>query len=300
MTKFKLANAPCSWGTIENTKGKRIGYRQMLDELAESGYTGTELGDWGFMPTDAVQLKEELDLRGLELIASWVSVRLYDKSFHQDGIKQAIKVAKLLARVAGQDALINIGDDHSTVKNRYQKTGRISQTEGMDNETWQIYIDGIHKVAQAVKDETGLAVSFHPHAATYIETPEEIERFLALTDPNLVGLCFDTGHSLLGGGEPAKSIIKYAERIKLIHFKDYSKSIAQDCYAKDYNYTQMIAAGVFSELGQGSVDFKAVLKSLAEINYQGWIVVEQDILPGMGQPLKSAVNNYQYLNTIGI
>ena len=300
MTKFKLANAPCSWGTIENTEGERIDYSQMLDELAESGYLGTELGDWGFMPTDPVELKEELESRRLELIASWVSVRLYDKSFHQAGIKQAVKVAKLLAQVGGENALINIGDDHSTVINRYQKTGRITKKDAMDNDTWKIYIDGIHRAAKAVKEETGLGVSFHPHAATYIETPKEIERFVEMTDPELVGLCFDTGHNLLGGGDPAQSILQYSDRIKLMHFKDFSKKLAQESYNQNHNYSQMIAAGVFSELGKGSVDFKAVLKVLKEINYQGWIVVEQDVLPGMGQPLKSAIYNRQYLNTIGI
>jgi len=300
MTKFKLANAPCSWGTIENIKGKRIEYSQMLDELLEAGYTGTELGDWGFMPTDPVRLKEELESRGLELIASWVSVRLYDKSFHKVGIKQALKVAKLLAEVGAENALINIGDDHSTVRHRFEQTGRIKDSDGMDEKTWKIYIDGIHQLAKAVKEETGLGLSFHPHAATYIETPSEIARFIEMTDPELIGICFDTGHNLLGGGNPGQSIIEYASRIKLIHFKDFSQSIAKTCFAENHNYTQMIAAGVFSELGKGSVDFKAVLKALKEINYKGWIVVEQDILPGMGQPLESAIHNRQYLNTIGI
>jgi len=300
MTNFKIGNAPCSWGTIENMEGEAIGYSQMLDELKQSGYEGTELGDWGFMPTDPIELKDELDSRGLELIASWVSVRLYDKSFHSDGVKQALKVAKLLAKVGGEKALINIGDDHSTVKRRFEKTGRITKADGMDDETWKIYVDGVHKVAEAVKGETGLGSSFHPHAATYVETPEEIRRFLEMTDPNLIGICFDTGHNMLGGGDPAKSIKEYGDRIWLMHFKDFSRELAQESYTKKHNYKDMIEAGVFSELGRGSVDFESVLNSIKDINYQGWIVVEQDVLPGMGEPLKSATYNRGFLKTIGL
>ncbi len=300
MTRFKIGNAPCSWGTIENIEGEAIAYPQMLDELKQSGYEGTELGDWGFMPTDAEKLKEELDSRGLELIASWVSVRLYDKSYHAAGIKQAVKVARLLAEVGGEGALVNIGDDHSTVKRRFERTGRISKADAMDDETWKIYVDGVHKVAEAVKGETGLGSSYHPHAATYVETPEEISRFLEMTNPELIGICFDTGHNMLGGGDPAKSIKEYGDRIWLMHFKDFSRKIAQKSFAENHNYSQMIEAGVFSELGQGSVDFASVLNSIKDIGYRGWIVVEQDVLPGMGEPLKSAINNRDFLKTIGL
>ena len=97
---MKLANAPCSWGTIENTAGDRIGYRQMLDELAATDYVGTELGDWGFMPTDPERLAEELRSRGLTLIGSWVTVRLYDEAYHAAGAEQAVRVARLMATVS--------------------------------------------------------------------------------------------------------------------------------------------------------------------------------------------------------
>src|SRR5579862_398617 len=102
MGKFCVGNAPCSWGTLEfeETKGQQIGYQQMLDELAETGYTGTELGDWGYMPTDPAILREELVRRSLVMLGAFVQLRLKDPSAVQEGIQRVVETARLLASVA--------------------------------------------------------------------------------------------------------------------------------------------------------------------------------------------------------
>ncbi len=297
--ELKVGNAPCSWGTIENTAGRRIDYRQMLDELADTGYTGTELGDWGFMPTDPEVLTAELAERNLEMIGSWVTVRLYDESYHQRGIDNAVRVARLLAAF-GPDCVVNIGDDHSTVPERFYHTGRIGPEHAMTSAQWQVYVRGAMRVAETVKRETGLRAALHPHGSTYVETPTEIETFLGLTDPNTIGICFDTGHYALGGGDPAEGVRRYGDRIHLVHFKDFDPSVVDRARDEGWNYQQMIGAGLFSELGRGSVDFPAVLDALAEIGYEGWVVVEQDVLPGMGSPKESARRNREYLRSIGL
>lgn len=298
---FKLANAPCSWGTIENTSGKRsISFDRMLDELAWAGYEGTELGDWGYMPTDPKRLREELSKRDLHLVGSWVTVRLYDAGHHEAGIERAVRVARLLAEVGGPDCTVNVGDDHSSAPLRDQNTGRIGPEHGLDGAGWQVYAEGITRVAEAVKRETGLRTLLHPHGATYVETPAEIDRFLSLTDPDLVGIVFDTGHYALGGGDPVEGIKRYAERIRLMHFKDFDSEVVERAKEAGWNYHTMIGHGLFSELGQGVVDFPAVVDALSDIGYTGWIVVEQDVLPGMGEPQESAKRNREYLRSIGL
>src|ERR1051325_7544977 len=99
---FRIGNAPCSWGTLEfdGVKGEQIGFAQMLDELAETGYTGTELGDWGYMPTEPAALAQELRSRGLVMLGAFVPVALKEASAHADGIERALRVARLLAAVA--------------------------------------------------------------------------------------------------------------------------------------------------------------------------------------------------------
>ena len=297
---FKLGNAPCSWGTIENTSGERVGYAQMLDELSQAGFEGTELGDLGYMPSDPEKLREALDKRGLELIASWVTVRLYDEAHHTAGVERAVKVAKLLAEVGGQHCTINVGDDHSTVQERFYNTGRIKPEHGLSEAGWQVYIEGINKVADAVRSETGLRTALHPHGSTYVETPAEIDEFLNRTDSEKVGIVFDTGHYMLGGGDPVAGVRKYGERIWLMHFKDFNPEVIPVAIEKNLNYQEMIGEGMFSELGTGAVDFPAVLEAMNEVGYSGWIVVEQDVLPGMGSPAENAKRNRAYLRTIGL
>lgn len=297
---MRLANAPCSWGTIENTGGERIGYRQMLDELVATGYSGTELGDWGFMPTEPTRLADELNSRSLELIGSWVTVRLYDEEYHREGVERAVRTARLLASVTNETPIIVIGPDHGSVPLRHKNTGRIRPEHRLDDVGWEVYTRGAERVAAAVRERTGLSSAFHPHGSTYVETPAEIDTFLSRTDPELVGLCYDTGHFALGGGDPVEGLYRYADRIRLVHFKDFDPAVVERAKRENLNYTEMIGAGLFSELGRGRVDFIATLKALRAIGYDSWITVEQDILPGMGEPRASAQRNRDYLRRIGL
>ena len=298
--KLKVGNAPCSWGVIENTDGERYDYVRVLNEMAAAGYSGTELGDKGFMPSDPVKLRQELEIRGLQLVASWSSVRLYDADYHEAGVTAAVETARLLAEVGGADTILVIGPDHSTVPLRHDNSGRITPEMGLDDAGWEIYAEGAMRVAEAVKSETGLRSAVHPHGATYIETPEEIGRFFSMTDPALVGYVFDTGHFHLGGGDAVEGIRKYADRIWHVHYKDFDPTVVVEADANGWGYQQLIAHGVFSELGTGVVDFPNVTMALNEIGYEGWIVVEQDMLKGMGSPLESNTRNRQYLESIGI
>lgn len=297
--KIRIANAPCSWGVIENLEGDRSGYKRVLDEMERTGYAGTELGDWGFMPTNPDQLRRELDQHGLTLLGSWVSVRLYDAAYHQRGVEAAVRTAGLMVEVAGDHCFVVIGDDHSTVPDRSNFSGRIQKEHELDKAGWDVYIEGATKVADAVKRETGLRSVMHHHGATYVETPEEITYFLDNTDPDLVGLCFDTGHYALGGGDPVADLARLYDRVWHVHFKDFDPSVVQQAIPNGWSYQQMIGQGVFPELGKGSVDFAGVLSILEEKAYSGWIVVEQDVLPGMGTPMQSAANNRAFLKKLG-
>ncbi len=295
---IKIANAPCSWGVIENTEGERFGYKDVLTQMEAAGYVGTELGDWGFMPTDPARLSNELNAHHLQLLGSWVSVRLYDEAYHQRGVEQAVKTAALMAEVGGPGCFVIIGDDHSTVPDRSNFSGRIQPEHALDDAGWDVYTAGAMRVAEAVKKETGLRSLIHHHGATYVETPDEIARFLELTDPTLVGLCFDTGHCALGGGDPVEILKKHSDRIWHVHFKDFDPDVVEQAKTAGWDYQAMIGKGLFPELGKGIVDFKAVSQALTDLKYDGWIVVEQDVLPGMGTPAESARRNREYLKGI--
>ena len=155
-------------------------------------------------------------------------------------------------------------------------------------------------MARAVLDETGVKTVFHHHCAGFIETPAEIDRFLQSTNPLLIGLCLDTGHYTFGGGDALSGYKKHAERICHVHFKDCHQALAKQSRRDQWDYFESVRNGIFCELGKGQVDFAAVAQELKTRDYSGWIVVEQDVLPGMGTPLESAIRNRTFLQNIGI
>jgi inosose dehydratase len=156
-------------------------------------------------------------------------------------------------------------------------------------------------VADAVRRQTGLRTVFHHHCAGYVETPGEIEALLRVTDPGLVGLCFDTGHYRFGGGaDPAAALRQHQKRIWHVHFKDCSPAVHEQSRKQEWNYFDSLKHGIFCELGKGGVDFKAVAANLRDMNFSGWIVVEQDVLPGMGAPKEFARRNREFLKGVGL
>lgn len=310
MSNLSVGNAPCSWGTLEfeGLAQQPIRYPQMLDELAETGYAGSELGDWGFMPTDAAQLAAEFTTRGIALTGAYVGVALEDAHKHADGEAAVLRTARLLAAVAqrtGQivQPFLVLAADNGVDPTRTQNAGRITPELGLTPDQWQTFASGADRMAQAVRNETGLRTVFHPHCAGWVETPDEIERLLELTDPTVLGLVFDTGHYSYGAGGcetiPA-ALRQFGDRIWYIHFKDCHPSVLQQARDEQWGYFEAVRQGIFCELGQGCVDFRKALSWLHEVNYTGFITVEQDVLPGMGAPKESAARNRAFLRVIGL
>jgi inosose dehydratase len=300
---IRIANAPCSWGALEfdlEQKSEPIGFEQVLNEIQETGYAGTELGDWGFMPTQPHLLHQEIKARNLELLGAFVPVALADASQHQAGIETALRVAELMHNAGYTDAFIVLADDNASVPIRTKNAGRITPEMGLSDAAWKTFAAGAEAVAAAVKEAFGLRTVFHHHCAGYVETPEEIDTLMKLTSPDLLGLCLDMGHYAFGGGDPLLALKHYSNRIWHVHFKDFNPDAAQESKEQDGDYFDAIKRGVFCELGKGAVNFQAVTTELGAAGYKGWIVVEQDILPGMGAPKKSALANRNYIKSLGL
>lgn len=298
---IQIGNAPCSWGVLEfDLEGEAAGYVQVLDEMAQTGYAGTEFGDWGFLPTEPEKLKQEVHSRGLTLLSAFVPVMLKDPQAYAAGTETALRIARLLSSVEGSLPFIVLADDNGKDPVRTQNAGRILPEQGLSDAEWKIFAEGADCIAEAVKRETGLRTVFHHHCAGYAETPAEIERLLRLTDPQLLGLCIDTGHYRFGGGDPLECLRKYQDRIWHVHFKDCQPEVAAKSRAEGWDYFTSVRNGIFCELGKGEIDFPAIKAELDRQGYSGWIVVEQDILPGMGSPKASAQRNRDYLASLGL
>jgi inosose dehydratase len=298
---IKIANAPCSWGVLEfELEGKAAGFEQVLDEIRDTGYQGSELGDWGFMPVFAADLRAELDKRALSMVGAFVPVFLKDRSRHAAGAEVAVKTARLMAEAGFAESFTVLADENGTVKERTENAGRITPGMGLSDEEWKVFAEGANLVASEVKKATGLRTVFHHHCAGYVETPAEIGKLLEYTDPSLVGLVLDMGHYMFGGGDPLSALKNHEERIWHIHFKDCHPEIASRARTEGWDYFKSVGNGVFCELGKGAVDFPAIVKELNSKGYSGWIVVEQDVLPGMGNPKVCAERNRNYLKSLGL
>lgn len=298
---IKIANAPCSWGALEfDLEGQSQGYELVLNEMVETDYAGTELGDWGFLPTDPNELQRVLQNKTLELVGAFVPVALANEACHEAGVKLALKTAHLMFTAGFTDAFIVLADDNGTNEERTQNAGRITPEMGLSDKQWHIFAKGAEKVAAAVKNAYGLRTVFHNHCGGYVETAEELNTLMSLTDPHLLGLCLDTGHYAFGGGDPVVALKQHYDRIWHVHFKDFDSEVGQISKEQTYDYLKSVANGVFCELGKGAVDFTEIARILKEKQYDGWIVVEQDVLPGMGQPKQSAASNREFIRSLGL
>src|SRR5690242_11066611 len=157
MPTFRVGNAPCSWGTLEfdQTRGEQIEYAQMLDELVETGYTGTELGDWGYMPTDPARLRAELAKRNVVMLGAFVQAPLKHARAHEQAVSDAVRTARLLAEVATDPKpFLVLADENGSVPERTRNAGRVTPELGLRPEEWKDFAAGATKVARAVQEET--------------------------------------------------------------------------------------------------------------------------------------------------
>jgi inosose dehydratase len=296
-----IGNAPVSWGIFEFTGlTPKYTYTQVLDEMKEAGYTGTELGPWNYLPTDPTRLREELDKRGLKMLSAFVPTRFADPGALKAGEEVALRTGELLNAVGAK--IVVLADDNLTVQNRIDRAGRIRPEDGLSAEGWKVFASGVNQVAQKLNDKYGMAVAFHHHCGGFVETPQEIERLMELTKPEIVGLCLDTGHYVYGGGSATAvdAVKKYGKRINHLHFKDCDPAVLARARKDGLPYLDAVGAGLFCELGKGSVDFKTIADEMNKLGYEGFAVVEQDMLPGLGTPFESAKRNRQYLRSIAL
>lgn len=296
---IRIANAPVSWGIYEfEGIEPKFPYPRVLDEIAGTGYTGTELGPWGYLPTDPDVLRAELNQRGLRLLSAFVPGNFVNEADHAAGEAHALMVGQLLAACGAN--LIVLADNNGSVPELVQQAGRRHGSQ-LTRDQWDVYARGVNRVARAVFDQYGLRTVFHHHCAGYVETPEETRHLMNRADPDLVGLCLDTGHWHYAGGDAVKALDEYGERVRYLHFKDCDPAIRELAKTERMDYFAAVAAGVFCELGDGEVDFPEIVERVEARGYDGWAVVEQDVLTDDADtPRQSAKRNRDYLRGLGL
>src|SRR4029077_16765890 len=298
---IQVANAPISWGIMEHVEYPAdYPYTRVLDEIAEAGYRGTELGPYEFFPSDPAVLRKELDKRSLTLCSAFVDVELGQASAHQEGLAFVERSAKLIS-AAGAKLLIlsdKITPPRNAVSGRRAEANALSWTEP----EWKAAATAIGEIINRCK-AVGLRVAFHHHAGGHVETPEEVDRLFSLFPADQLGLCLDTGHYFYGGGDAIAFLEKQGSRVWCVHLKDVYEQKVTEARKARMNFHQAVRHGIFAPVGKGKTDFPRVVSLLRSGGYDGWVVVEADVLPGgvgADAPLANATSGREYLRTLGI
>ena len=293
---IQIGNAPCSWGVEFADDPRNPPWRQVLQECAEAGYTGIELGPVGFMPEDPAIVRAALAAHALELIGGVVFRAFHDPKAWDDVKDGAVRTCKALVAHGAQHLVLI----DSISERRAPTAGRASEAEQMSVSEWQDYVERIETIARIGCEEYGLTVSIHPHAAGFMDFEPEIERLLQEIDSDILKICFDTGHHSYAGFDPVAFMQRHIERISYMHFKDIDPAVKQSVVANRTGFYQACGEGIFCNLGQGDVDFHQVRQILLEHNFSGWCTVEQDCDPTLDvSPIDDAKANRNFLQNIG-
>jgi len=297
-SRFKFASAPDSWGVLDYPGPSwEQSYQKMLDEMVVAGYTGTELGPYGFYPTDPQVLEPELTQRKLKLLGSFVPAVLSDPASTKVVVEHIRKVGGLLAAL-GAPFLV-LADAQSDARDRIAGRVPADGSGGWNPEQWK-QVGRVVAEAAKVTQDFGLDLVFHPHISTYVETAEETEQFFDVTSATGIGLCLDTGHCAYAGDDSAEEAEKYRDILRFVHIKDVNETVIAEVRRTEMNFEQAIEANAFTIIGQGSIDFPQFFRVLKKNGYSGWMVVEQDVKFGATilPPVESIAASLRYLEQV--
>jgi inosose dehydratase len=277
VTGVQLATSPVTWGVDFADRPTNPPWELVLDEIQQSGVQALELGPVGYLPEDPVLLRDALESRALHAVGSFIFDDLHAPTRAGEIVDTATRACRMIAAALGQVFVIidRPGPE------RVSTAGRSEIATRLPPDRWAAMLDVTSRVAAVARD-FGLQPVFHPHAGGYVEFEDEIERLVADTD---LDLCLDTGHCAYARIDPVAAIEAYAARLGHVHFKDVDGDVLARIDAEGLDFWTAIERGVFCPLGEGVVDIGAVLDALDRQGYQGYATIEQDRVPGSGDPL---------------
>jgi len=260
---------------------------RVLEEAARLGLTAMEAGPDGFLPENPEEMADLLSGHGLELVGGFVPVVLHRHEARDTELASVERQARHFA-AAGAGVLVIAA---ATGEEDYEESADLDDSE------WDELFATLAMVEEIGAGQ-GLSVVLHPHYGTQIESPAQVQRFLESCD---TGLCLDTGHSMVGGGDPVALTESAASRIRHVHLKDVDRDLAGRVISSTLLYENAVRNGLYMPLGDGDVDVRRVLDVLDEAGYDGWYVLEQDIMlatdPGYG-PAAEVGRSLAYLKGV--
>ena len=286
-----LGIAPIGWCNDDMPElGAENTFRQIVSEMALAGFTGCEIGNK--FPKDPKELKEQLDLRGMRIASRWFSSFLLTEPY--ETVEAAFQKELDFLAAVGADR-INVSEQSYSIQGKMDVpvlTG--NHRHIMDTAEWDTLCRGLNGLGRVARDR-GFKLCYHHHMGTVVQTAQETDRLMEGTDPELVFLCYDTGHFTFAGEDPLAMLKKYAPRVGHVHLKDMRLPVVDQARKENWSFLQAVRQGAFTVPGDGNVDFDPVFELLASAGYEGWLLVEAEQDPAKADPLAYAMKARRYI-----
>jgi inosose dehydratase len=275
--------APCCWGVDDVSNPHLPHWERVLDEAAEAGFGGLELGPYGYMPLDVPRVGAALEARELRIVAGTIFDELVSTRNLENLLRQVDEICALITALPRPETLpgqrfrapyltvMDWGHDE-----RDYAAGHPDRAPRLDRETWDGMAANIHAIAELAAERYGVRAVIHPHAGGYIEFEDELDRVAEDVRGEVAGLCLDTGHLHYSGMDSIEIIRRYAARTDYIHFKDIDEAKYADVMGRRIRFFEACTEGVMCPIGRGRIDYPGLRDLLNEIGYAGYITIEQE------------------------
>lgn len=284
----QLGIAPIAWTNDDMPDlGKENTFEQCVSEMALAGFAGSEIGTK--YPKDPAVLKHALDLRGLKIANAWFSSFLTTKPYAETE-REFIKQCTFHKAVGA--GLIGISEQGHSIQGTELPIFDAKRTLTADE--WKTFTQGLNKLGKIAAD-MGVSVVFHHHMGTVVQTAEETDRLMEMTDPDLVSLLYDTGHFAYCGVDPLAILKKHIGRVRHVHLKDIRPQLVAKVKQEKLSFLQGVRLGTFTVPGDGALDFIPIFQTLSDAGYNGWMLVEAEQDPAVANPLEYAIKARKYI-----
>ena len=287
--KIKLGIAPIAWTNDDMPDlGAENTFEQCVSEMALAGFVGCEVGNK--YPKDVATLKKALELRGLSIANQWFSSFVLTKPM-EEVEKEFIAQCNFLKAMGAK----TIGASEQSYSIQGQMNTPVFDNKYVMNDgEWEKFANGMNRLGE-IANSMGINLVFHHHMGTVVQTAEEVDRMMEMTDADKFSLLFDSGHLAYCGQDYLAVLKKHADRVKHVHLKDIRPEVVAKVKSQKLSFLQGVREGAFTVPGDGCIDFAPIFEILEKSGYQGWMIVEAEQDPAKANPLEYAIKARKYI-----
>lgn len=292
MTQWHIGCGQITWP-------RDVSEEKVLADIVAAGYAGAPA-----FPKPATTTADRLALWqrvGLTPAPGYLAGDFWDPARYDVIMAQTETYAKFAKDIGVDACYVAANVDGNKIQNgrtRMQAAGHVTEADGMTEAEWAQFIRTITDVGTIMQSHD-VKAAFHNHVGSFIETRAELDRLMQSTSPDVLWLGPDTGHMAWAGGDVVDMVRTYATRICTMHLKDVNAAAAARARAEQTDYRGAERLGVWTELGQGSIDFPAIFALLTQARFAGWLIVETDVTQ-LSSARESAEQSRAYLRSLGL